>query len=557
MKQAPYCLILNGLPVDVTASQVMPMLDIKDVVALDTAGAMCAGGVLQEAQCLMPPIKLPSNLDRSVGTWLLERGYSLRDSMHFSQFDATTDWAPVMEQYSGQLYDISLILPNDRINMVNLLPRCSKLCVSGPLTDEQIEELCLNAVNVVELSVNIAVENSHPELLSPVLSAVPTLKKLSCSFNALLTARSALTQMGTKLKALSLKGHIAGTAVELITEVSALCPNLEHLHMVVENGTQHKEKAGMVLRAFAERCRSLSTVIVYGYASTTLRPGQLLRMRPGLDSIDGFDWSAEDLLAAAECGARLSSVDLNHALPGDAVTYTTLFSHVRYITLGHDFLVSPSAAVTVSLLLPCALDSVAFRCGRSTQAEAEGITAVLHAIACRCQQLGSVTWNGVCPSSASSATALAAVLTRNNRVTSVWLNGCRGDVIVTLIPQALADALAQCRAVQILVVERFNITDSQMLPIVASMRDIRHCNVARATGLSDAFLTALAEHCPDLSCLCVSSCYQLTEPALVQLTQRCRRLTFLAVHWQSMSTATAAALTASKRLYKLQVAVRG
>jgi tRNA (Thr-GGU) A37 N-methylase len=74
MGNAESSLHLRGLPVDVIALQVTPMLDIKDFVALDTAGAMASSGALQEAQSLMQPIELPYTLNRSVGVWLLKHG---------------------------------------------------------------------------------------------------------------------------------------------------------------------------------------------------------------------------------------------------------------------------------------------------------------------------------------------------------------------------------------------------------------------------------------------------------------------------------------------------
>jgi hypothetical protein len=105
---------LQELPVHVIASHITPMVDIKELVALDSTGAMTIGGVPQEARDLMPPIKLPHNLSQSVGIWLLEHGYSLKDCVLPSLvIDGAADLAAVMEQYTKQLHDVYLDLPFD------------------------------------------------------------------------------------------------------------------------------------------------------------------------------------------------------------------------------------------------------------------------------------------------------------------------------------------------------------------------------------------------------------------------------------------------------------
>jgi PIN domain nuclease of toxin-antitoxin system len=184
---------LQELPVHVIASHIMPMVDFKELVALDSTGAMTIGGVLQEARDLMPPIKLPHNLSRSVGIWLLEHGYSLKDCVLPSLvIDGAADLAAVMEQYTKQLHDVHLDLPNRSVESPALISRVSKLSISHSLTCKQVEELCMNTCNVVELSVSSVAETANPELLSQLLRGVPKLKKLWCGFKNLSTTLPAL-----------------------------------------------------------------------------------------------------------------------------------------------------------------------------------------------------------------------------------------------------------------------------------------------------------------------------------------------------------------------------
>jgi hypothetical protein len=181
-------------------------------------------------------------------------------------------------------------------------------------------------------------------------------------------------------------------------------------------------------------------------------------------------------------------------------------------------------------------------------------TAVLRAIGGTCRQLRRLCCTGNYKLDARFASSLAAVLTNSSQFRSVRLS-CHSvfHCVGTPVPQVLVNALAQCRSLEELALGCYNVTDLQMLPILASTRYLDRCVVPVATELSDAFLSALAQHCRNLSHLNVSRSTHLTEGALVQLTQRCPRLTDLVVHYNSMSSATAAALNCSKRLYALTV----
>jgi hypothetical protein len=241
MDRGVTCLDLQGLPVQVIASHITPLLDIRDLVALG-----CAGGVnLQEAQSLMPPIKLPSNIDRSVGIWLLKRGYSLRGCVFLSWAgDKATDLSSVAELYCEQLYDVHLALPNDRIEAQKLFPQISKLDLRGPLVCGHIEKLCLIACNIVEL---FATEHAPPEQLSQLLRATPKLSKLSCTYACLPKMIPALRLMGKKLKELSLSTYTA----EVVS-------SLQHLRELVLEKCDAVTDA--VLKAIAEHAANLASL---------------------------------------------------------------------------------------------------------------------------------------------------------------------------------------------------------------------------------------------------------------------------------------------------------
>jgi hypothetical protein len=123
------------------------------------------------------------------------------------------------------------------------------------------------------------------------------------------------------------------------------------------------------------------------------------------------------------------------------------------------------------------------------------------------------------------------------------------------MPQLLANAFAHCRNLRWLEIECYDVTDSHMLPAIASLRWLDIVALPAASGLTDAVVCALAQNCRDLSCLGIHSSAQVTEAALVQLTECCRKLSHLEVHHSSMSTATANALTVRRKMYRLEVTI--
>jgi hypothetical protein len=546
MGNAESSLHLRGLPVDVIALQVTPMLDIKDFVALDTAGAMASSGALQEAQSLMQPIELPYTLNRSVGVWLLKHGYSLRGCTVRGVNEVATELTSVMEQYSEQVHDVHLRLPNNRDETIKLLPRTSNLWISGPVTYEQIEELCLSAHKVTELSVDRVAGSAQPGLVSQLLWTVPKLRDLSCSCECLGTAIPALQFMGVKLRKLSLTACTTNTSAELFAEVSSLCPNLEVISIATYGLTQNQLDIEAVLVTLAKNCRFLNRVSLYSNKLSTRGLRQLLCKCHSLRFLDWCGWTALDILAAAECDARLDAIDLWHPLAGGLVTYSTLFTHLQHVHLGRGFLGSPSAAAAVSCM--CNLRSVEIVCGNSAAVVVD-IGAVLQAlVSCHGNYMVDIRF----------ATALATILRSNRGITSLWLTDYgREEAIYTPIPAVLAKALVQCCNMQVLTIDCYNVTDHQMLPVLASMRRLSDCVIAATTKLSDAFFLTLTQHCRDLAALNVLRCTGYTEAALVQLIRRSHKFSSVAVHRSCLSHATEAALSAEKRLYKLYILVLG
>jgi hypothetical protein len=447
MDRGVTCLELQGLPVQVIASHITPLLDIKGLVALGCAGGVNFGGVLQEAQSLMPPMKLPSNIDRSVGIWLLKRGYSLRGCVFLSWTgDKATDLGSVAELYCDQLYDVHLALPNDRIEAQKLFPQISKLDIRGPLVCDQIKKLCLSACNIVELT---ATDQALPEQLSQLLRATSKLSKLFCAYACLPKVLPALRLMGSKLNELSLSTYTADGAMKVITEVSALCPNLEHLGIVDQSTTRNSADVEPVLATFAEECCSLSKVTIIGYTLTAGALRQLLCKCRRLRSVDwsGYEWSAEDILTAAEYRAPLESISLCHALLGDVEAYAVLFAHLQRVRLSGGILLSGSAVAAVSHMR--ALVSIELCCWAGFGAEEEDVSAVLDAVAATCTELRDCSCCGKYMADHRFASALAAVLIRNARVSSVRLTGYgRCFMGVINMPQVLVNALAQCHSLR-------------------------------------------------------------------------------------------------------------
>jgi hypothetical protein len=266
----------------------------------------------------------------------------------------------------------------------------------------------------------------------------------------------------------------------------------------------------------------------------------------------GANWSAEDILTIAECGAQWASISLFGALLGNLETYRAFFANLQSVQLIGDFLVWPSAAAAVSYMT--ALESVFLYCYSSVDSGVVDVSAVLRAAAVTCRQLRKLSCNGPYNTDLHFATALAAVIT-----TSIHLNYLdleyEGTTTVAPMPQVLADAFIYNRRWVWLAIGCYNVAECQLLPIVASLRWLVIFTLPKAADLTDAFLSALAQHCRDLAWLRVNNSALLTEGALLQLIQRCRKLSHLEVHRRSMSTTTVDALAAARRLYKLEVVV--
>jgi hypothetical protein len=113
--------------------------------------------------------------------------------------------------------------------------------------------------------------------------------------------------------------------------------------------------------------------------------------------------------------------------------------------------------------------------------------------------------------------ALGAVLTNCIHLHDLHLaNDNNGDTLAVIpMPQLLANAFAHCRNLRWLEIECYDVSDSQMVPAIASLCWLDIVALPAATGLTDAFLCALAQNCRDLSCLGIHSSAQVTEAALV------------------------------------------
>jgi hypothetical protein len=546
---------LHELPVEVIASHIMPMLDIRDLVALDCARAWSCGVLHQEVKKLMPPLELPYDLDKAVARWLLAHGYGLKSCMFLYWSDGdTVAQRELLNDFAAQFHSEHLRLPNKHTLTGKFIRRCTTVYLAGLLTAIQMTEFCTNALNVTELSVTDAAIKAHPELLSHLPKVVPKLANLSCSWKSLHSALPSLAKMGTKLKRLYLKDYTADIDVNLITEVASLCPYIEHLGIEDYSVTKNELSADAVVLTFAAHCHNLKGVSVDSCQLSTPALRRLLVECRRLTVVTrrGTDWSAEDILTIAECGAEWADIPLHCALLGNLETYRAFFANLQSVQLIGDFLVSPSAAAAVSCMT--ALDSVSLFCNSAVGPGGLDVSAVLRAVTVTCRQLRKLSCTGPYNTDVHFATALAAVITNCIHLSHLDLK-YEGTTTVAPMPQVLADAFTHSRRWVWLAIECYNVAECQLLPVVISLRWLVIFTLPKAADLTDAFLSALAQHCRDLAWLRVNSSALLTEPGLLQLMQRCRKLSHLELHRRSMSATTADALAAARRLYKLKVVV--
>jgi hypothetical protein len=538
---------VSDLPIDAIALFIMSMLGIKDFVALDNAGALRTNPALREAQTRMQPILMP-RCKVFVTRWLLTKGYHVKGCT-FSDDNSreSSELRTLIVRYSGQLHDISLEVSVQHSQVTTgVLDRCSRICINEPLKLGQIRDLCLHTSNLYELSIKGAAAAIQTDLLRLVVPAAPRLSALSIDCDGLQFGTCAILEsMGNRLTALSLLNYSGRISEELYHAIATVCPNLKSF--VVGHSGRQRSDVDAVILAIGQHCQRLEELSFVGckISRSTLRV--LLNSCCKLRTVRHYngEWSAEELLVIAECGARLESISIQHALLGDVETYSTLFAHLRYVWLLPDFVLSPAALSAV--LLMRSLLRVSLSCGGVTD-----VSSVLLSVADTCVQLQELRCHNLQPVNNTFSTALRAVLTKCKSLHHLRLN-VQWPALGVAMPRRLAEALANCHTLRSCTLGCYKLTDEQILLLAPSLPGLVSLEVAVSTALTDASILSIAQYCRKLWWLNVSGSTHITVEVLERLTQRCRRLCYLYVHRHCMSAATAATLCAEDRLESLHI----
>jgi hypothetical protein len=529
---------VSDLPIDAIAFFIMPMLGIKDFVALDNAGALRTNPALREAQTRMQPILMP-RCKVFVTRWLLTKGYHVKGcTFPDDNSRESRELRTLIVRYSGQLHDISLeVSVQHRQVTTGVLDRCSRICINEPLKLGQIGDLCLHTSNLYELSIEGAAAAIQTDLLRLVVPVAPRMGALSIDCDSLQFGTCAILEsMGNRLTALSLLNYSGRISEELYHAIATVCPNLKSF--VVGHSGRRRSDVDAVILAIGKHCQRLEELSFVGCKITSSTLRVLLNSCCKLRTVRHYngEWSAEELMVIAECGARLL---------GDVERYSTLFEHLRYVWLLPDFILS-SASLSAVLLMRSLL-----RVSLSCVGVAD-VSSVLHSAADTCVQLQELRCHNLQPLNNRFSTALRAVLTNCKSLHDLRLNAQRPALGVGM-PRRLAEALASCHTLRSCTLGCYKLTDEQILLLAPSLPGLVSLEVAVSTALTDASILSIAQYCRKLWWLNVSGITHFTAEALERLTQRCRRLCYLYVHRHCMSAATAATLCAEDRLESLHI----
>jgi hypothetical protein len=397
---------VSDLPIDAIALFIMPMLGIKDFVALDNAGALRTNPALREAQTRMQPILMP-RYKIFVTKWLFTKGYHVKGCTFSDEKSREVrELRTLIVRYSGQLHDISLEVSVQRSQVTTeVLDRCSRICINEPLELGQIGDLCLHTSNLYELSIKGAAAAVQTDLLRLVVPVAPRLGALSIDCDSLQFGTcTILGSMGNRLAALSLLNYSGRISAELSHAIASVCPNLK-CFVAGHSGGQRSDVDAVIL-AIGKHCQHLEELSFSGCKITRSTLRVLLNSCCKLRTVRHYngEWSAEELLVIAECGARLESISIQHALLGDIETYSTLFSHLHNVWLLRDFILShasPPAVLLMRSLLRMSLSCVGVA----------DVSSVLLSVAATCVRLQELRCHNLRPVNNRFATALRAVLT--------------------------------------------------------------------------------------------------------------------------------------------------
>ena len=88
------------------------------------------------------------------------------------------------------------------------------------------------------------------------------------------------------------------------------------------------------------------------------------------------------------------------------------------------------------------------------------------------------------------------------------------------------------------IINRVRFTDTALLELIHACPHIHTLCLSYETDITDIGILALSEHYPLLQELDIGKCHKITEAAVLQLLQRCLKLTTLEVSSSSLSKET-------------------
>lgn len=531
------------LPAEVVSVHIVPLLAIKDLVRIDCAIVTCSMSFWQDV-VRQTHVRFSDLSTVREAEWLLNGGYKLEE---INLLESNQSLKVLMMNHAHQIRKVHLALPDPGFeDSPQIIGLCSRVTIQARLSLPELQSLTQHAANITDLTV-LTDDNSLADFMT---AAGTRLTKLSIRYGMFSEKLLSLIEaVGPQL--LDLHLEVPGLAPEIMCGLVAKFPNLQKLW--ASNGRRRVGDEGVNadswLYAVSQHCIKLRDLRVMEWTFTLPALRAVLR---GCRQLRDFAHNAStirapDLLQAyAECDAQLEDVEIRCALRGDVTHYQELFGRVRTCSFGESFLQSTDACTAAGYMR--SLESVYLE-----SAEVAATKRVLRALLRHAPRLHSLFMSAALLKHPEISVVAAELLT-HRAMQRVTLYGGESFRVLQL-PVGLSDALASAEHGRLLSLRvcGFSVTDQQLLPIIRSNPRLETLQLPKATTLTDATVSAIAEHCRNLKDLNVHQAHKLTEAALVRLFQRCHRLTTMYVSDRAMSLATAAALCAEDRIWPVCV----
>jgi hypothetical protein len=557
----------RSIPVDIVVGGVLPMLDLKDFVNLNSA-TVHKDADLDACFKLLRPIQLdyPVAMSFPALQWIVNKGFHVSTIVeNHAGLDCRT--VPFLNLHHEQIHDIDVrgcvSLPGLsrqimlKVRSISLTGFEDSSQVAQTLSTSSVRSVTLTAGSATILLKALVASSARPEqLIVETISSDIMSEELNLLY-------SALEQKGTSLRDLSVRWGYDMMG-EQVRKICAACPNLTALHL--GESFEALSLTDDDLAAVAQSCPNLVTLgLPCARAPGVSGLGALARRCTRLRYVRfSRPLTTDQLLVFAMHGTALEKLQLVVPIVEPA-RLQTLLAGLLEIELQPPFLASTDTAVTAIRFMP-QLRSVTLHAPYTAADVPVDFAAVVTALAQHCPLLQifktATKFARATPSPQLNA-ALTALFSGCRELTEFHMSGTRDHAYAWLLFEETLNAVPP--TLRALTLDDCCCSAEALMRLLSTCKQLREVtlNPHNAGVVADDVVLALAVLCPHLQhvSVCGEHC-AVAAPAVLKLAQRCRKLTRLHIPARVLD-AVGATLRAEERLHTLflsapyQVSSRG